>query len=126
MTNQQLPLLVDTLNDAIRDTARILGMKKIAKELWPAKGEEAAARYLNDCLNPERAQALSGEEILHIAKRGREAGCYLITAFINAETGFGPPVPIDPEDLKAALQREYIEAVKVHKRIADRLERLGS
>jgi hypothetical protein len=121
---EQLPLLVDTLNDAIRDTARILGVKKIAKELWPAKGEEAAARYLNDCLNPDRPHELSGPEIMLIAKRGKEVGCYMITAFFNAETGFAPPMPIDPEDAKAELQRAYIESVKEQRRIAERLERI--
>lgn len=122
---EQIPLVIDTLNDAIRDTCRVLGPKKIGKELWPSKGEEAAARYLNDCLNPDREQKLSGEEILHIARRGREAGCYLITAFICAETGFQPPVAIEPDDEKAELQRRYIAAVEEGKRLAARMERFA-
>ncbi len=123
--NQQLPLIVDSLNDAIRDTVRALGVKEIARELWPAKGADAAARYLNDCLNPDREQKLSGEEILHIARRGREAGIYTITAFFCAATGFAPPVAIDPEDERAALHREYLKGIQELKRIADRLERAG-
>jgi hypothetical protein len=121
----QIPLIVDTLNDAVRDTARALGVKKIAKELWPSKGEEAAARYLNDCLNPEREQKLSGEEILHIARRGREMGVYLITAFINSDTGFQPPVPIEPDDEKAELQRRYIASVEEQKKLTARMERFA-
>lgn len=109
---QQQPLIIDSLNDAIRDTARTIGPKRIAKELWPTKGEEEAARYLNDCLNPERAQKLSGEEIVLIARRGREIGCYYITAYFCAATGFAPPIPLDPEDEKAELQRQFIEYAK--------------
>lgn len=120
----QFPLIVDSLNDAIRDTCRAIGFNDIALELWPKKGAKEAARYLNDCLNPDRAQKLDGEEILYIARRGREVGCYLITAFINQETGFAPPIPIDPEDTKAELQRAYIESVKEQRRIAERLERV--
>lgn len=118
---QQIPLIIDSLNDAIRDTARALGVKRIAKELWPAKSEEEAARYLADCLNPDRPQKLSGEEIMVIARRGREVGCYLITAFINAQTGFAPPIPIDPEDERAELQRQFIDGVDRLERMAKRL-----
>lgn len=123
---QQIPLIIDTLNDAVRDTARILGVKKIAKELWPAKGEEAAARYLNDCLNADREQKLSGEEMLLIARRGREIGCYLITSFINAETGFSPPQPIDPDDQKAELQRKFIERADSLMAMAATIKRIGA
>lgn len=121
----QPSLFVDSLNDAIRDTARAIGVKRVAKELWPAKGEEEAARYLADCLNPDRPQKLSGEEILVIARRGRDVGCHLITGFICMDTGYAPPQPIAPEDAKAELQRAYIESVKEQKRIAERLERMG-
>lgn len=114
---QQLPLIVDSMNDAIRDTVRALGVKEIARELWPAKGSDAAARYLNDCLNPDREQKLSVEEVLHVARKAREAGIYTITAFFNAATGFAPPVPVEPEDERAALQREFIEHAKRMERI---------
>lgn len=122
---QQIPLIIDSLNDAIRDTARLIGTKRIAKELWPEKSEEAAARYLNDCLDPDRAQKLDGEQILFVARRGRELSCHLIAAYINADLGYAPPLPVDAEDTKAELQRAYIESVKEQRRIAERLERLG-
>jgi hypothetical protein len=123
---EQMPLVVDTLNDAVRDTARIIGVKRIAKELWPSKGEEAAARYLNDCLNPDREQKLSGEEILHIARRGREVGCYLITMFICADTGFATPTPIDPDDQRAELQRQFIEGAARLERLASRIKGMSA
>jgi hypothetical protein len=116
---EQPALFVDTLNDAVRDTARAIGVKRIAKELWPAKTEEEAARYLNDCLNPDRAQKLSGEEMLVIARRGREVGCHLIVGFICMDVGYAVPTPVDPEDEKAELHRQFLEGV-------DRLERLAA
>jgi hypothetical protein len=123
---EQVRLIVDSLNDAVRDTARVIGLKEIAKELWPAKGTEAAARYLNDCLNPERDQKLSGEEILHIARRGRELGCHMITAFFNMDAGYAPPIPVDPEDQKAELQREFIATGKRMEAIYAHIQRTGA
>lgn len=122
---QQIPLVVDTLNDAVRDTCRAIGFNDIALELWPKKGALGAARYLNDCLNPERAHKLDGEEILYIAKRGREKGVHLIAGFICMEAGYAPPMPVEPDDTKAELQRRYIASVQEQKAIASRLERIG-
>lgn len=122
--SQQFPLIVDSLNDAIRDTARAVGFKEIAQALWPKKSPDEAARYLNDCLNPDRPQKLDGEEILFIARKGREIGCYLITSYINADTGFAPPVPIDPDDQRAELQRRFIEGAAVLERLAARIKGL--
>jgi hypothetical protein len=124
--SQQFPLIVDSLNDAIRDTARAIGFKEIAKELWPKKSVDEAARYLNDCLNSDRAQKLDGEEILFIARRGRDVGCYLITAFICADTGFAPPTPVDPDDQRAELQRQFIESTARLERLASRIKGLGA
>lgn len=121
----QIPLVVDSLNDAVRDTCRLVGFNDIALELWPKKGALAAARYLNDCLNPDRAQKLDGEEILYIARRGREKGVHIIAAFMCMEAGYAPPVPVAPQDQMAELQRAYIQSVEDQKRINARMERLG-
>jgi hypothetical protein len=118
----QPSLFVDTLNDAVRDTCRAIGTKDIAKALWPKKTVEEASRYLNDCLNPDRPHKLDGEEILFIARRGREFGCHLITAFICMDTGYAPPTPVDPDDEKAELQRQFHADVERLERIANRIK----
>jgi len=114
----QPSLFVDSLNDAVRDTCRMIGMKRIAKLLWPSKSEDEAARYLNDCLNEDRPQKLSGEEIMVIGEEGRKLGCHLIGGYVNQRLHYAPPVPVDPADEKAELQRQFIDAV-------GRAERLG-
>jgi hypothetical protein len=117
----QPSLFVDSLNDAVRDTARAIGVKIIAKELWPEKTVEDAARYLNDCMNPDRPQKLDGEQILFIARRGRDVGCHLIVGFINMDVGYAAPTPVDPQDTKAELQRQFIEGAARLERIAARI-----
>lgn len=122
----QPSLFVESLNDAVRDTARAIGLKRVAHELWPSKSEDEAARYLNDCLNPDRPQKLSGEEILLIARRGREVGCHLIIGFACMDVGYAPPVPITPEDQEGELIRAYRESVQEQKLITARMERIAS
>lgn len=108
----QFLLIVDTINDAIRDTVRALGGAKIvAPMLWPKKAPEAAARYLDDCLNPNREHKLDIEEILLIAKKGREKGIHMIVGFINQDVAYAPPVPVDPADQKAEFQRIFGERI---------------
>jgi hypothetical protein len=87
----QFALLIDTINDAIRDTVRALGPKMVAQALFPAKKPEAAERYLDDCLNPGREQKLSIDEILVIARMGREKGIHLIATYINRDVGYTDP-----------------------------------
>lgn len=108
----QFLLLVDTMNDAIRDTVRALGGPKVVGVmLWPKKGSEAAGRYLDDCLNPHRDHKLDIEEILFIAKKGREKGIHLIAAFICQDVGYATPTPVDPEDQKAEFQRVFSDRI---------------
>lgn len=108
----QIPLIVDNANDAVRDTVRAIGGTKVVGPLlWPTKKPEAAERYLDDCLNPNRDHKLSLEEALAIAKLGREKGIHLIVGFCCDDVGYAPPVPVDPEDQKAELQRQFHEDV---------------
>lgn len=121
----QFALLIDTINDAIRDTVRALGPKTVAQALFPAKKPEAAERYLDDCLNPGREQKLSIDEILVIARMGREKGIHLIATYINRDVGYTDPMPVDPEDEKAELQRQFNENVSSLHKLAARIERTG-
>lgn len=125
--NEQLPLIVESLNESIRYTVSMLGgPKKVGSRLWPGKDEEQARKYLDDCLNPERAAKLSPEEVLAIARWGREErNSHLILGFLCADLGYAPPLPIDPQDERAELMRQYIESTRENKRIADRMERLA-
>jgi hypothetical protein len=92
----QFALLIDTINDAIRDTCRAIGRRRSRRRCGPTKKPEAAERYLDDCLNPSREQKLSIDEILVIARMGREKGIHLIATYINRDVGYTDPTPVDP------------------------------
>ena len=118
-------LFVESFTDALREVVRACGGSKVVgAKLWPEKAPDAAARLLQDCLNDTRAEKLSPDQVLLLTRMGRERGCHAVMAFLAGECGYAPPQPIEPEDERAALQREYIEATKVLATLATRLDRL--
>lgn len=123
MTQQFQPaLFVDNADDAVRDTVRGLGgSKKVGPLLWPSKKPDRAEKDLDDCLNRNNNRKLDFEEILLIGKLGRDKGIHLIAGFVNMDLGYAPPVPIDPSDQKAELQRQFHEDVARLEAMARRL-----
>lgn len=123
---QQEPLFYEDLNDAIRATVQALGgVKKVGHELWPTLGVEGAGSKLRDCLNPERRQDLDPMDLLAIMKMGRAHGVHTLAAFICGEAGYSAPIPVDPEDERAELQRQVIAAADQFKSLIGRLERVS-
>ncbi|MEI7443288.1 MAG: hypothetical protein WCK28_00220 [Burkholderiales bacterium] len=122
---QQPPLFVESINDALREVVRACGGPKVVGcRIWPEKSPDAAARTLADCLNDARAEKLSPDQVLLLARMGRERGCHAVVEFFASECGYAPPQPIEPEDERAALYREYVEATKVLAHLAARLDRI--
>jgi hypothetical protein len=120
----QEPLFCEDINDAIRATVLAVGgIKKVSADLWPTSTPDAAASRLRDCMNHDRRERLSPEELLAIAKVGREAGCHTLMAFICGDCGYGAPVVVDPQDERAELQREFVAGVSRLEQIAKRIER---
>lgn len=115
----QPALFVDSSDDAVRDTVRGLGgAKAVGPLLWPAKKADRAEKDLLDCMNANNPRELSFDEIMLIGELGRDKGIHLIAGFVNMRLGYAPPVPVDPQDARAELQRQFIDAV-------GRAERLG-
>lgn len=120
-------MLPESLNDAYVEAVKALGgSKAVGHALWPPKGIEAAQRHLLACLNPDRNEKLSPEEALQLERMARARGCHVVADYRARELGYAPPVPIEPEDERAKLEREFVEAVKQMQRMSDRLERLGA
>jgi hypothetical protein len=121
--SEQLPMFVEDLNDAIRDTVKALGgFQKVGYDMQPEKGVEGAGRWLSDCCNPDRREKLSPEQLAYIRKRARQQGVHILAAFEARDAGYAPPKPIEPEDERAALLREFnlraAEVVGLSKQLA--------
>jgi hypothetical protein len=121
----QPTLFCESITDALREVVRACGGPKVVGcKLWPEKTPDAAARTLSDCLNDARAEKLSPDQVLLLARMGRERGCHAVVAFFASECGYAAPVAIEPEDERAQLHREYIEAVKVLAVLSSRIDRI--
>lgn len=114
----------ESLNDAYIEAVKACGgSKAVGLALWPAKGLEAAQRHLLACLNADRNEKLSPDEALHIERMARERGCHAVMEFRCAVLSYAEPQPVEPEDERAKLQREFIEASKLMAKLAERIER---
>jgi hypothetical protein len=120
-----IPQVFETVNDAAREVVRALGgTKQVGPKLWPGKDQAEAQRHLNDCLNADRPQRMAPDELITLARWGRDIGCHALAQFFNERAGYAPPVPVSPGDEKAELQRKFIEAASYMRGIADRVEEL--
>lgn len=123
----QPALFVESLNDALRDAVRACGGGKVvAYKLWPEKSPEAAARLLSDCLNEHRAERLTPDQLMLVARMARERGCHVVMQYLCAELSYAAPVPVEPETELAGLLREYIALRKGETAIETKIERLRS
>lgn len=122
---QQIPMFVEDYNEAIRAAVQALGgFKRVGADLRPDIAVDAAGRWLSDCINPDKREILPPSALAFIRRKAREAGCHVLTAFELQDSGYAPPQPIEPEDERAALQRQFVQAAKAMEGITQRLERL--
>ena len=126
MSADQIPLFVEDYNEAIRATVQALGgFKRVGHELKPDLSVEAAGRWLADCCNQDKREKLSPTELAYVRRRARQAGVHILAAFEMRDSGYADPVPIEPEDERAALMREFVQASKGLDVLVTRMERLG-
>lgn len=122
---EQQPLFFDSIHDAVGSVVVALGGKKVVGPLlWPHLKEQTAYTRLAHCLSDEFPEKLAPEEILFLARKGREIGCHAIAAYLLMDCGYAPPVPVDPVNEAEALRREIRDGVADMNRRLARLERL--
>ncbi len=113
---------LETLNDALIECIKASGgSKSVASILWPEKPPLDAQRLLLACLNPERSEKLCPSQTLLILKLAKEAGSHIGIEFICQSLNYSKPTPIEPEDHKAELMREFIAAQKAMSLLAEKL-----
>jgi hypothetical protein len=123
----QIPLFVEDYYEAIRATVQSLGgFKRVGSDMKPDLAVDAAGRWLADCCNPEKREKLSPTELAYLRRRARQAGVHVLAAFEMRDAGYADPLPVEPEDERAALQREFVQHTRILERMLRRLETLGT
>lgn len=123
----QMSLVHETINDALREVIQAAGgFKAVGHLLWRDLPVDHAASRLRDCLNADRREHLTPSQVALLLRLGREVGCHAAAVFLMRDAGYSDPVPVEPEDEKARLQREFIEATKTLNRMAERIAALDA
>ncbi len=117
-------LFYEDVNEALREVVQALGgAKKVGPLFWPEKSLEQAQQLLLACLNVERKERLTPEQVLLLLRWGRAADCHAGMQFLAQQAGYDVK-PVNPLDEQARLQRDFVAAVNTAKHLADHLERL--
>lgn len=124
---EQTPLFHEDLRAALGYVISALGgNKRVGSSMWPSMSPDKAGRKVADCLSDSHAQRFTEEDIMWILRAGRQAGVHSAMAFLTTECGYEPPRPLEPEDERAKLQRDYIAATQLMREIANRMDRLAT
>ncbi len=121
----QLGLMHETITEALQEVVKACGgVKKIGAMMWPELPIEQAGNKLRDCLNPDRREKLSPEQVVFLLRIGRESGTHAAMNFLARDAGYSDPMPIEPENEVARMQREFVEATRHLSKLAGRIEQL--
>lgn len=74
-------------------------------------------------MNRSRQEKLDPEQFIFIMKEARKSGCHIIAHFINDECAYQEPIPVEPRDEYADLQREHIKMMKQQEKLLERMNR---
>jgi hypothetical protein len=123
----QLSLHHESIVDALREVVQAAGgPKKVGAAMYPEKTAEDAAGRIRDCLNPDRREHFTPEQVTYLVRLGRGIGCHALMTYLSRSGGYADPRPIEPEDEVARLQREFIEATKNLGSLAAKIEAIQS
>jgi hypothetical protein len=117
---------MESLNEAlIACITAAGGSKQVGPLLWPEKAPDSAQRLLLDCMNEDRPAKLSPEQVLLVLRLARAKGFHDGMNFIAGDLGYGTPIPVEPRDEAAELQRQFVAAMDSIEGLVRRMERAG-
>lgn len=115
----------ETLNDALVECVKAAGgSKTVGHKMWPEKTVDAAQRHLLNCLAEGRAERLTPDQALFVARLAREAGCHAYMQYVAASLLYQTPVPREPAQELAELQRQFATSVAQQQLVLARITEL--
>jgi hypothetical protein len=122
----QLALMHESLTDALRECVSALGgPKKVGAAMRPELSVDQAGVWVRDRLNPDRRELFAPEQLVWLLREARSVGCHAAMTYFARECGYADPVPLEPQDERAKVMREFVEAQRQMQVLAARMERAG-
>ena len=100
------------------------GPKRVGTVLRPGMTPAAAGQWLLKAINADERERLDLEDVLVLLRLGHDKGHHGAMHALADAALYTHPSPVEPENRRAALQREFIEASKQMQAIARKLGRL--
>lgn len=123
---QQDRLFYEDVNEALRELVNHLGgAKKVGRVLWPEKTIEQSQTLLLACLNTERKERLTPEQVMLLLRMGRDAGQHSAMQYICAEVGYSRPEPVNEQERIAALIERYTRTGDLLLELARQIQQAG-
>ena len=115
----------ETLNDCLVECVKAAGgSKQVGHKIWPEKTVDAAQRHLLSCLSEGRAERLSPDQVLLLAQLARDAGCHAYMHYCAQRLAYQAPVPQEPQQLLAELQRQFSNSVAQQQVLLGQIQQL--
>lgn len=123
---QQESLFHEDIYDALRTCVQALGgAKRVGSLLWPEVSADKAGNRLNDALNTARREVLNPEQVLLIMAEARKVDCHAAMQFITRDCNYQDPIPVEPLDEMAELQRQFVQSQRQLAQMLKRMEHLS-
>lgn len=100
------------------------GFKTVGLALRPEKDADSDSRWLHACLDDARPERLTPDQVLFILREGRKAQAHAAINYLLRESGYADAQPIEPEDERAKLQRDFLQGVQHLSQLAARLDKV--
>ena len=101
------------------------GSKVVGAKLWPEKLVDHAQRALLDALNDDRPHVLKPDQVLMVAELARAAGCHAFMGYCAGRLHYQAPVPREPRDELAELQRAFVQSVAAQAQMVAQMQALA-
>lgn len=102
------------------------GFKAVGHRLRPELPTDQAGNWLRDCLNPHKRDKLSPGQLVLLLAEGKRVGAHMAMHFLEREAGYALSQPLEPQDERAELQRQFVEAVRQQHALVARMERIAA
>lgn len=115
--------LADALRGVVDESG---GPAVVGQVLRPELDAGKARTWLNHCLDEDRNDKLSLEQIEILMEMGRKAGAHDAISYLCRRCSYRQPEPIEPADRQAELLARLVDGVEEVVNLRNELAKMGA